>query len=216
MFIPNSTLRDEDNLKGTKEFKMNLQLFNDGGSGDNGEGNPPSDPPTDPPAELKTYTQEELDKLLQQEGDRRVTSAREKFEKEYKEKLEKEKKEAERLANLSVEEKEKELLEQTKKDIEEREKALKLKELKLDAIDILADKKLPIKFADMLLKDDAESTLDNIKIFEKEWQEAIDAAVTERLKGKTPPAGNGDIGNDVSSIAKLRNQEHKPELNPWE
>lgn len=216
-----ATLRDEDNLKGLT--RLNLQFFaDDGGEGGEGEDkgndgdNQNKEPNNDP---NKTYTQEELDKLIQSEADKRVSSAletaRTKWEKEYQEKLEREKKEAERLANLSAEEKEKELLEKTKRDIEERERTIKLKELKLDAIDILVEKKLPVKFADMLLKDDAESTMDNIKLFEKEWQEAIDAAVTEKLKGKSPKLGIEDGGNDISSIASERNKEYKPELNPW-
>lgn len=219
----NSTLRDEDNLKGIP--RLNLQLFADGeGSGDGegtGEGDTSKqgqdkdDNKDDNRSEPKTYTQEEINQLLQKEGDRRVTSAREKFEKEFKEKLEKEKREAERLANLSSDEKEKELLEQSKKDIEERERAIKQKELKLDAIDVLSDKKLPIKFADMLLKDDAESTMDNIKLFEKEWQEAIDAAIIEKLKKKSPGFGNEDGIGSTSSIANSRNKEYKPEINPW-
>ena len=218
----NSTLRDEDNLKGIP--KLNLQLFADvEGSGDGegtGEGDSTNqgqgqDNNTDNSSETKTYTQEELNQLLQKEGDRRVTSAREKFEKEFKEKLEKEKSEAERLANLSADEKEKELLEQSKKDIETREKAIKQKELKLDAIDVLSDRKLPIKFADMLLKDDAESTMENIKLFEKEWESAIDAAVTEKLKKKSPGFGNEDGARSTSSIANSRNKEYKPEINPW-
>lgn len=187
----NATLRDGSNFKG---HKLNLQLFADDPKVDDPK---VDDPAGDDPKDPKTFTQAELDKLLQSETDKRVTEAlktsRAKWEEEYKEKLERERKEAERLAKLSAEDKEKELLEKSKREIEERERAIKLKELKLDAIDILAEKKLPIKFADMLIGDNAENTLANIKVFETSWQEAIDLAVKEKLKGATPKAGGSDV-----------------------
>jgi transketolase len=140
--------------------------------------------------ELKTYTQEEVDKLLQSEADRRVTealkTARAKWEKEFREKLEKEKKEAERLSKLSAEEREKELLKQKEQELAEKEKAIRMKELHLDTIEVLAQEGLPVGFAEFLIQGDAETTNENIKKFKKEWQEALSKAVDERIKGKSP------------------------------
>jgi hypothetical protein len=182
------------NLEGQNQemFKIHLQLFAEEPKDDPKEESkePPKDESKEEP---KAYSEEEVQKRVQSETDKRVTqalkTAQEKWEAEFKSKIEQERKEAERLAKLSGEEKEKELLEKAKKEIEERERALRLKELKLDAIDILTDKKLPVKFADMLLKDNAETTMENIKVFEKEWKEAIESAVNERLKGTTPKVG---------------------------
>ena len=127
--------------------------------------------------ELKTYTQEEVDKLLQSEADRRVTealkTARAKWEKEFREKLEKEKKEAERLSKLSAEEREKELLKQKEQELAQKEKAIRMKELHLDTIEVLAEEGLPVGFAEFLIQNDAETTNENIKKFKKEWQEAL-------------------------------------------
>jgi len=140
--------------------------------------------------ELKTYTQDEVDKLLQSEADRRVTealkTARAKWEKEFREKLEKEKKEAERLSKLSAEEREKELLKQKEEELAQKEKAIRMKELHLDTIEVLAEENLPVGFAEFLIQNDAETTNENIKKFKKEWQEALSKAVDERIKGKSP------------------------------
>lgn len=180
-----ATLRGVSNLKGLP--KINLQLF-----AEDGNDNPPADPPQDEPKdpETKTYTQEEVDKLLQSEADRRVTealkTARAKWEKEFREKLEKEKKEVERLSKLSAEEREKELLKQKEQELAEKERAIRMKELHLDTIEILAQEGLPVGFAEFLIKDDAETTNENIKKFKKEWQEALSKAVDERIKGKSP------------------------------
>ena len=203
MFKPQSTLRDDSNLKG-----INLQLFADGGKDDGDDGKDDGGKNnTDP----KTYTQEELEKLLQSETDKRVTEAlktsRAKWEEEYKEKLEKEKKEAERLANLSAAEKEKELLKQQQEQLEEKEKAIRLRELQLDTINVLAEEKLPVGFAEFLIKNDAETTNKNIKKFKEEWQKALSQAVDEKIKGTSPKLSQSDLGNSgVVDFMKLANE----------
>ena len=135
-------------------------------------------------------SKEEYEKQLNAEADRRVTkalnTAKEKWEAEFGEKLEKEKSEAVRLEKLSADEKEKELREKQLKELEERENQLKYKELLSDTKDILHEEKIPVKFADVLVQENAEKTKEKIDAFKKEWQSAIEEAVNERLKGSTP------------------------------
>lgn len=166
-----------------------------------------------------TLTQEELEKKLQSEADRRVTealkTAKSKWQEEYDAKLEKERKEAERLATLSAEEKEQEILKQKEEEIAQREQALRRKELQLDAIQILEEEKLPIKFVDMLLGQDAESTQANIKSFKKEWQRAIEEEMKERVSvgtyRRTPSSSNGGLtlGEKLAQKTKTQKVEHK-------
>ncbi|MDQ0175998.1 DUF4355 domain-containing protein [Bacillus chungangensis] len=161
-------------------------------------------------------SQEELLKLLQSEADKRVTgalkTAQEKWEKEFKDKLEAEKAEAEKLANMTASEKEKALLEKSKKEIEDRERAIQQKELKLETINFLNEKELPIQFADILLADDAEKTKDNVDIFEKAFREAVENAVTERLKGSSPKGGKArveesNIGKRLADLYTKKNED---------
>ncbi len=165
-------------------YRLNLQLFAENEQGETEV------------EENKTYTQEELQDILQKETDKRVSNAIKKREEVLREEMrltiEQEKKEAERLAKLSSEEKEKEIIERTRKDIEQRELALKHKELLSDTKDMLYEEKIPVTFADMLIKENAETTLETIKKFKIEWQEALEDSVNERLKGKTPSKGTKD------------------------
>lgn len=203
----NATLRDNRNLKG----HMDLQLFADKGEeGATDEiGNKEAEDKEE--KEDKTYTQEELDKKLQSETDKRVTealkTAKAKWEKEYEEKLEKEKKETERLSKLSAEEREQELLKQKEQELEEKEKAIRLKELHLDTIEILSEENLPVGFAEFLIKDDAETTNKNIKKFKKEWQDALSKAVDERIKGKSPKLPETKLeSNQIQDFMTLANE----------
>jgi hypothetical protein len=182
---------------------LNLQFFSADPGGAGGAGAGTTDPGAGggtPPAIELPKTVEELQKLLQSEADKRVSgalkTAQEKWEVDYKTKLEAEKAEAEKLAKMSATEKAEALLAKTQKDIADREKAIAQKELKLETINILNEKKLPITFADVLLGEDAEKTKGNVDTFDKAFREAVEAAVNERLKGNPPKGGAGGNAGD--------------------
>ena len=161
-------------------------------------------------------TEKELKKLLQSEADKRVTSAlqtaQQKWESEYSQKLEQEKQEAAKLAKMSEDEKRQALLQKQENDLKDKERALQQRELKLETIKILDGKKLPIDFADLLLAEDAEKTNSNVETFEKAFRAAVDAAVTEKMKGSTPGVGNasnqaGEYGKKVAESFTKNNEE---------
>ena len=141
-------------------------------------------------AEKITITKDELDRKLQTEADKRVTSAlktaQAKWEEDYEKRLKQEKAEAEKLSKLSEEEKRKVLDEKRERELEVREKSIYRKEMEIAAIKILDGKKLPVKFAHLLLGENADETHSNIETFEKEYHEAIENKVNDRMKGFTP------------------------------
>ena len=120
-----------------------------------------------------------------------LTKAQKNFEEILKKREAAAKKEAERLSKLSDEERQKAEIENGRKELELREKELQRKELMLEMTKVLAERKIPIQFMDYLIADDSESTLNRITTFEKEYKAAIENAVNEKLKGKTPPATAG-------------------------
>jgi hypothetical protein len=169
------------------------------GTGDSGAGTGSGGTPPGTGLEIPK-TVEELQKLLQSEADKRVSgalkTAQEKWELDYKAKLELEKAEAAKLAKMSEADKAQALLDKSKLELETREKSLAQKELKLETINILNDKKLPITFADILLGEDADKTKANVDTFDKAFREAVEAAVNERLKGNPPKGGTGGNAGD--------------------
>ena len=126
----------------------------------------------------KTYTQEEVDALLQKEGDRRVTEALKKAERKQADKA----KEAEKLARMNATEKYEYELEQREKAIAEKERALTLAENKNEASKILAEKDIDLALVDFVVAEDADTMNENIKKLDK----AIKASVAKRLAGKSP------------------------------
>ena len=128
--------------------------------------------------QIKTFTQEEVDKIIA----KRLSRAT----KDIEAKIEAERKEAEELAKLSEAEKQKKLFEKQVKEFEETKKAFEAERLLNETTKQLASKNLPVEFAEMLKGEDAESTFENIKVFEDKFNTALEKAVNDRLKGNTP------------------------------
>ena len=145
----------------------------------------------------KTYTQKELDAIVQSESDRRVTQALDK----YKKKAESQIKEAEKLASMDANQKLQYQLQQKEEELNEKEKNLTLAENKISCASILADKKLPIKLADLVLDIDAESMNSKISILEDAFKDAVNKEVNKRLTSTTPKSG---VSNTSDSISKDR------------
>ena len=127
--------------------------------------------------EVKTFTQEEVDKILNK-----------KFS-QWKKKEEEAKEEAAKLAKMDAEEKAKYEFEQKVKEFEETKKAFENEKLLNETSKQLASKNLPIEFAEMLKGADAETTFENIKVFEEKFNAALEVKVNERLRGNVPKTG---------------------------
>lgn len=170
-------------------FKFDLQLFADGGTGDDGGGEGKKDGDKgsgDINKDIaKPYTQADIDSAIAS----KLANEKTRWEKEYQEKAAAAKLEQDRLSKLSDDERQKVELENSKIELALKEKELKAKEIKLEMVDVLAKRGLPISFMDYLVDESSEKTLSRITNFEKEFKKAIESAVTERLKGKTPRAG---------------------------
>ena len=141
--------------------------------------------------EVKTFTQEEVDKMIA----KRLQRER----KDIEAKIEAERKEAEELAKLSEAEKQKKLFEKQVREFEETKKAFENERLLNETSKQLDAKKLPIKFAKLLKGKNAEETFENIQLFEVEFNEAVEKVVTERLRGNVPKT---TTSSSLTSITK--------------
>ena len=130
----------------------------------------------------KTYTQEEVDKLLQQEGDRRVTEALKKAEKKNQDKV----KEAQRLAQMNEQEKYEYQLQQREEAIKAKEKELSLAENKNEASKILSEKGISLSLVDFVVADDADTMKANIDLLTKAFNASVKAEVEKRLGSNNP------------------------------
>src|SRR5699024_3505914 len=153
--------------------------------------------------ENTTFTRSDVDR----EVSKAVQSALDKREAKHKEEMQKAIEDAiaekERLSKLSEKERQEEQLTQREKEIAEREAEIARKELKADAITDLNGKDLLSEFADILLGNDAETTLENINTFKTAFDSAVNAAVKEKLRQDTPKTGGASFGGTTPSVAEL-------------
>ena len=165
-------------------FPLDIQLFADdnsgdgsGNDGDQGTGQDNQDS-GEGGQETKTFTQEELDKIVQG----RIAKERKAWEKH----LEDEKTEAQKLETMSEKEKKKYQEEKRIKELDDREAAITRRELTAQSKVQLADKGIPTELAEILNLTDAESCKKSIEIVEKAFQSAVEKAVEEKIKGREP------------------------------
>nr|DAO48201.1 MAG TPA: capsid scaffolding protein [Caudoviricetes sp.] len=161
---------------------------------------------------VKTYTQEEVLKLLQSEADKRVNQALAKQKKEYEKKLslssldEQQRKEAE--AQMKIEELQAQL---SQFQVEKNRSELK---------SVLSSRGLSAEFADIInIGEDIEQAQANIDALDRLFKASVKAEVEKRLSNNTPK-GNGSSNAEITketarkmSMAQLNQlAEERPEL----
>lgn len=181
--------------------------------------------------EVKTYTEEEVMKMIQSQADKRVTdalkTAKDKWKAEYEENLAKEKAEAERLAKLSAEERQKEELKKIQEGIdieraefEQQRAEFRRERMMLDTVKQLSANGMPTDFADFLVGKTEEATAKNLEAFTEKWnanlQAGIEKHVENRLRGKEPQATNTNHEGRMMSRKEFANLTSKERMQMME
>lgn len=160
------------------------------------EPTPESNPtPMPAPEPEKAFTRADIDKA--------IAAAKAEWKAGLKEQLDSARSEGEKLAKMTAAERkaEEERIEREKFEKERAE--FERKSLISEVKSQLADKGLPVSFAEMVAGADAETAKKNIELLGGEWSKAISAAVDERLRASagTPKTGS-DSGRQMSGIEK--------------
>lgn len=186
---------------------MNLRMFDDGGSGDDGGDDGGDEGSGD--GDDKDDVQAKIDAAVAAA----VKKQDEIWEKKFKERMAKEKQkssEAERLAAMSESEK----VNARIKALEDENAAMKAAAAKTamatQVRSLLTDKGIVITsdvIIDSLIGADAEKTSEAVTAFAAEFEKAVNARVKEALKSKTPKGGSaaGAKGMTREEIMKIKN-----------
>ena len=166
--------------------KTNLQIFAGEDDPDNSNDDKNKDDKDDDKNKGKTFTQEEIDAMIEA----RLKREREKMKKE-KEKKEKEKKKEE----MTPEEKEKAENAEQIKQMQEMMAELKREKAINAATTVLSEKCLPVGMAKFVIGETDEDTLENINSIDKMIKDHIKAEVDKKVKSNVPGGGgNTDPG----------------------
>ena len=134
----------------------------------------------------KTYTESEVQALLQREGDRRVSSALNKQKKEF----EKQVAESEKLKTMDENQRKEYEYSQKLQELEARERDFAIAQNKLEATKVLANRELPIEFVDYIVAEDADTMMENITTFERAFKSAVADAVAKKIASPAPKNGS--------------------------
>lgn len=146
--------------------------------------------PADEQNEVKTYTQEEVLKLLQSETDKRVNQALATQKKKYEKQLS--------LSKLDGDERAKAEKDNRIAELEEQLAAFQIEKNKSELKSVLSARGLSAEFADIVaINDDIEASQANIDKLDKLFKAAVKAEVEKRLAGNAPK-GNGGTTTEIT------------------
>lgn len=134
----------------------------------------------------KTYTESEVQALLQREGDRRVSSALKKQQKEF----ERQAAEADKLRDMDESQRKEYEYTQRLQELENKEREFAVAQNKLEATKVMANRELPIEFVDYIVAEDAETMMENITTFERLFKGAVADAVAKKIASPAPKTGS--------------------------
>ena len=139
---------------------------------------------------VKTYTAEEVAKLIQAEADRRTNQALAKQKKEYDKKLS--------LSKLDGDERAKAEKDNRIAELEEQLAQFQIERNKSELKSVLSSRGLSAEFADIInISDDIEASQANIDKLDKLFKAAVKAEVEKRLAGNAPK-GNGSSSAEIT------------------
>ena len=122
----------------------------------------------------KLFTQEEVNNIVE----KRLNKEKNKWKNEVDQ--------AKRLAEMSAEDRAREQFKMEKAEFERQRAEFERERLLVQTQRELSTKNIPVEFADMLVKDDAESTKAAIDNFAMLYNQSVEKGVSNKMKGRPP------------------------------
>ena len=143
----------------------------------------------------KTFTQDELNAIIDKRLERERKDAQARIDKAVTE--------AQKLAKMSADERAEHERQELQKALAQREAEITKRELRAEAKSQLSDKGLPVELAEVLPYTDADTTNAALAAVEKVFRQAVEKGVNERLKGNPPKVGQPAQGATIAEPEKL-------------
>lgn len=153
----------------------------------------------------KTFTAEEVAKLIQSETDKRVTAALKTQEKKYQKQLS--------LAQLDGDERAKAEKDNKIAELEEQLAKYQIEANKSELKSVLSSRGLSAQFADIInIGEDIEQAQANIDTLDKLFKAAVKAEVEKRLANNSPKGNIGNQGEITKEIFKSMSLSQQSQL----
>lgn len=190
-----------------EKLKFNLQHFAESAEPEDEENieEPEDTPETEPeinPEDEKKYSDKEVDELINKKFA--------KWQKDQEKKIT----EAAKLAEMNAQEKAEYERDQLQKKLDELERANTLNQMGKTARTMLAEKgiTIPEELVNVLLTDEADTTKANVDSFAEVFNKAVEDAVNEKLRAKTPERMAGGSTLTKAEILAVKDMEQRRKL----
>lgn len=143
-------------------------------------------------AQERLFTQEEVNNIVE----KRLNKEKNKWKNEVDQ--------AKRLAEMSAEDRAREQFKIEKAEFERQRAEFERERLLVQTQRELSTKNIPVEFADMLVKEDAESTKAAIDSFASLYNQSVEKGVSNKMKGRPPKTKQtSSDGLDRAAFMKL-------------
>ena len=143
-------------------------------------------------AQERLFTQEEVNNIVE----KRLNKEKNKWKNEVDQ--------AKRLAEMSAEDRAREQFKIEKAEFERQRAEFERERLLVQTQRELSTKNIPVEFADMLVKEDAESTKAAIDSFASLYNQSVEKGVSNKMKGRPPKTKQTQSdGLDRAAFMKL-------------
>ena len=139
-------------------------------------------------SEDKKFSQEDMDKVVQERVKREREQAEERTSKAIADALA----EQERKAKLSESERKSEETKQREKEMADRERDITIRERRADAIEKLTEQNISTKLVNLVVDYDKDKMDENIENLAKAFSDAVQEGIEAKLAGKTPKVKGAD------------------------
>lgn len=155
--------------------------------------NPDEEQENNPAA--KTYTAEEVQKLLQAEADRRVNQALAKQKKDYEKKLS--------LSSLDEQQRKEKEAQMRIEELQEQLASFQIEKNRSELKSVLSSRGLSAEFADIInVGEDIEQAQANIDALDRLFKASVKAEVEKRLAGRTPKGNDSNPAEITKETAR--------------
>lgn len=138
------------------------------------------------PEKDEGHKNEELKSLIEKYVSDALKTARTSWEKDFETRIATEREDAAKMATMSSEERAKALMERKQQDFESERQQYMGERAEFEAAKELSAQNLPVSFAKMVADTDKDVMMENIESFKAEYMKAIEAGLSERLRGVAP------------------------------
>lgn len=188
-----------------KRLKLNLQHFAEDNPNDpEVKGKQSENDQGDDDKKILELTQSELDSQKHKAVNKALANQEKKFEQRLNEAVENARSEGESYAKLTEKEKQEKALSEREQRLEERERAIRLNQLKSDVEFDLKEKGLPTSFAESLVVlDDNEKINEIVNQIKQDFDEAVQEQVKEATRQNEPNVGATNFGSRQATNKSL-------------